>query len=108
VVPWREASTEFRDRNPTSGRFAHGWSSDFARSNWLPGDTVRPFVVDVTNALAPSIGGEHTVEFLVEGDMGGGVWFVSSFVSATPPTEPPLRISTALGNGAVHLRPVQW
>jgi hypothetical protein len=73
VTPWRNASDQFRSRNPTSGRWdGNGdgdttdpyptdyWSSDFARAGWLPGDYVRPYVIDITSALANGIPGSHT------------------------------------------------
>lgn len=82
AAPWRNKSTKFRNRNPRSGRFPHGWSSDFGRSGWLPGDVVHPYVVDVTAALADSKDGTHKIAYEVA-RFDAGWWVVSSYLSAT-------------------------
>lgn len=83
-IPWRNASKKLRNVNPRSGRFADDrWSSDFARSGWLPGDRVHPFVIDVTGAIGESLNGKSKIEFQIEGDLRGGHFTVSSFLSAT-------------------------
>ncbi len=84
AFPWRNYSKKFRSVNPRSGRFkGDRWSSDFARSGWLPGDRVHPFVIDVTSAIGQSPDGPHKIEFKIEGDLRGGHFTVSSFLSAT-------------------------
>lgn len=64
-VPWREDGPLFRRFSPTSGRWSGDiWSSDLSRSNWIPGDQVRPMIFELGHYLTP---GEHTIRFAVEG-----------------------------------------
>ena len=101
TTPWRNASDALRSVNPCSGRWdGNGdgdttdpypidtWSSDFARSNWLPGDDVTPFVIDVTDAFDPLLT-THTIEYETTGDFSpDGAFTVSSFLSATDICDP--------------------
>lgn len=64
-VPWREDGPLFRRFSPTSGKWSGDiWSSDLSRSNWIPGDQVRPMIFELGNYLAP---GKHSIRFAVEG-----------------------------------------
>jgi hypothetical protein len=81
--PWRDDCRDFRDRNPTSGRWGDTWSSDFSRSGWCPGDIVYPHILDVTWFLQQ---GEHELTYLIENirpsdNSGTGYWRTSSFLS---------------------------
>lgn len=111
LTPWRNATDQFRSRNPTSGRSdGNGdgdttdpyptdyWSSDFGRSGWLPGDYVRPYIWDVTSALG-TLSGTHTISFDYLDDIGtasGGYWILSSYVSATLSAAAPLATAIKL------------
>jgi hypothetical protein len=64
-VPWREDGPLFRKFSPTSGKWDGDiWSSDLSRSNWIPGDQVRPMIFELDQFLSP---GTHTIRFSVEG-----------------------------------------
>ena len=112
--PWRSASDDLRSRNPTSGRWdGNGdgdttdayptdyWSSDFARSGWLPGDYVHPSVVDITSALG-TLPGSHTISYDYLDNIGtaGGYWVLSSYVSATLSSAAPLATAITLAASA--------
>lgn len=97
-VVWRESSTEFRSVNPFSAKWdtdgdgvIDTWSSDLARSGWLPGDDVDPFWIDLTDLLTP---GHHTIAYLIEGiDPNNGSWCVGSFLSASVVVSEPSALS---------------
>ena len=108
--PWRNASDALRSRNPTSGRWDNNgdgdttdpyptdtWSSDFARSGWLPGDYVHPYVLDITSALG-ALPGSHTISYDYLDNIGtaGGYWVLSSYVSATLSSAAPLATAVTL------------
>lgn len=81
-VPWRTDGINFRSVNPWSGRWGDVWSSDFARSGWIPGDDVNPYVIDVTDFLTP---GRHNISYQIEGietddGDGYGYWRTSSYL----------------------------
>lgn len=81
-VPWRTDGINFRSVNPWSGRWGDVWSSDFARSGWVLGDDVDPYVIDVTDYLTP---GRHNISYEIagietdDGD-GYGYWRTSSYL----------------------------
>lgn len=82
--PWRDDCFNFRDRNPTSGRWGDVWSSDLDRSGWCPGDIVYPVILDVTDKLND---GPHNFSYWIENirpkDIDGdyGYWRVSSYLT---------------------------
>lgn len=101
-VPWRTDGPDFRDVNPTSGRWdGNGdgdttdpypidrWSSDFPRSGWIPGDDVDPYVIDITPYLRNPI--RHQVRLLIDDVDINSYWRVSAYASGTlvPPHDPP-------------------
>ncbi|MCB9219216.1 MAG: T9SS type A sorting domain-containing protein [Ignavibacteriales bacterium] len=82
--PWRDDCINFRDRNPSSGRWGDVWSSDLDRSGWCPGDIVYPVILDVTDQLDDGL---HDITYWIENirpkDVNGnyGYWRVSSFLT---------------------------
>ncbi len=93
-IPWRTDGPNFRDVNPTSGRFDGNsdgdttdpypidvWSSDFPRSGWVPGDEVAPYLIDVTEYIEP--GRTHDVELTIAGVDINSYWRVSAYLSGT-------------------------
>ncbi len=82
--PWRDDCKNFRDRNPTSGRWGDVWSSDLDRSGWCPGDIVYPVILDVSSELNS---GSHNLAYWIENirpkNVNGdyGYWRVSSFLT---------------------------
>jgi hypothetical protein len=103
TIPWRDDCASFRRFNPTSGvwlkkdsasyidfeakaykikeieeRIA---SSDLSRSNWCPGSSVKPFVVDLGDLKA----GEHTMQILIPAtaayDDKLNHWLVSAYIT---------------------------
>jgi hypothetical protein len=89
-IPWRTDGRNFRSVNPSSGRWGDVWSSDLARSGWIPGDDVDPYVIDVSQYLT---NGRHTIEYQIEGiepddGDGYGYWRTSSYITGFYPTEP--------------------
>lgn len=101
-VPWRTDGINFRSVNPWSGRWGDVWSSDFARSGWVPGDDVDPYVIDVTDYLPP---GRHNITYEIvgietdDGD-GYGYWRTSSYLFGFAP-EPEVMAGDYNGDGAV-------
>ncbi len=82
--PWRDDCRNFRDRNPTSGKWGDVWSSDLDRSGWCPGDIVYPLILDVSDQLSS---GQHNISYWIEdirpkdGTGNYGYWRVSSFLT---------------------------
>ncbi len=103
TIPWRDDCASFRRFNPTSGvwikkdsasyidydakeykvkeieeRIA---SSDLSRSNWCPGSSVKPFVVDLNYLKA----GKHTVKISIPATEADGEklnhWLVSAYIT---------------------------
>lgn len=57
-IPWRTDCGSYRLSNPASGNFGNGLSSsDYSRSNWCPGTTTNPILIDLGDMKA----GQHTL-----------------------------------------------
>lgn len=57
-VPWRTDCGSYRLYNPASGNFNNGLSSsDYSRSNWCPGTTTNPVMIDLGDLKA----GQHSI-----------------------------------------------
>ncbi|MDX1701867.1 MAG: peptide-N-glycosidase F-related protein, partial [Melioribacteraceae bacterium] len=82
--PWRDDCINFRDRNPSSGRWGDVWSSDLDRSGWCPGDIVYPLILDVSDQLS---GGPHNLTYWIKDirrkglDGHYGYWRISSYLT---------------------------
>ncbi|WPO79314.1 GLPGLI family protein [Flavobacterium sp. KACC 22761] len=80
-TPWRTDCGSYRLSNPASGNFGNGLSSsDLSRSNWCPGTTTNPNLIDLGN-LTP---GKHTIRVMIplgkpEGT-SSSAWNVSGFL----------------------------
>lgn len=80
-TPWRTDCGSYRLSNPASGNFGSGLSSsDLSRSNWCPGTTTNPNLIDLGN-LSP---GKHTIRVSIplgkpEGT-SSSAWNVSGFL----------------------------
>jgi GLPGLI family protein len=80
-TPWRTDCGSYRLSNPASGNFGNGLSSsDLSRSNWCPGTTTNPNLIDLGN-LSP---GKHTIRVSIplgkpEGT-SSSAWNVSGFL----------------------------
>ncbi|OOG77360.1 GLPGLI family protein [Flavobacterium sp. A45] len=80
-TPWRTDCGSYRLSNPASGNFGNGLSSsDLSRSNWCPGTTTNPNLIDLGN-LSP---GKHTIRVSIpigkpEGN-SSSAWNVSGFL----------------------------
>ncbi|AOW10279.1 peptide-N-glycosidase [Flavobacterium gilvum] len=80
-TPWRTDCGSYRLSNPASGNFGNGLSSsDESRSNWCPGTTTNPNLIDLGN-LSP---GKHTIRISIplgkqEGN-SSSAWNVSGFL----------------------------
>jgi hypothetical protein len=80
-TPWRTDCGSYRLSNPASGNFGSGLSSsDLSRSNWCPGTTTNPNLIDLGN-LTP---GKHTIRVSIplgkpEGT-SSSAWNVSGFL----------------------------
>ncbi|KAF2513673.1 GLPGLI family protein [Flavobacterium zhairuonense] len=80
-TPWRTDCGSYRLSNPASGNFGNGLSSsDLSRSNWCPGTTTNPNLIDLGN-LTP---GKHTIRVSIpmgkpEGT-SSSAWNVSGFL----------------------------
>ena len=80
-TPWRNDCGSYRLSNPASGNFGNGLSSsDESRSNWCPGTTTNPNLIDLGN-LSP---GKHTIRVYIplgkpEGN-SSSAWNVSGFL----------------------------
>lgn len=62
-VPWREDGPLFRPFSPTSAKWEGDvWSSDLSRSNWIPGDQVKPMVFELGEHLKA---GRHKISLAV-------------------------------------------
>ncbi len=82
--PWRDDCRQYRERNPYTSHWADGsWSSDYSRSGWCPGCEVKPYEIDLSDALTT---GKHSIKFAIErmrpknekGDFG--YWRVSAYL----------------------------
>lgn len=93
-TPWRTDGHKYRHLNPTSGRWdGNGdgdtddaypedrWSSDFPRSNWVPGQDVEPILVDLSQQLGDA--GEHTITIQIDDIDKDSFWRVSAYLSGT-------------------------
>lgn len=101
-VPWRTDGRNFRRVNPWSGRWGDVWSSDLARSGWIPGDDVDPYIIDATQWLTP---GRHNVSFEIagiepDGGDGYGYWRTSAYLFGYA-AEPEVLAGDYNGDGAV-------
>ena len=85
--PWRIDGNKFRDINPLSGRWGRGnqqvWSSDFPRSGWMPGNMIKPKIVEITRNILPN--GPNTFMFDIEDvkprdSKGLEYWRVSAYL----------------------------
>ncbi|MNX96189.1 hypothetical protein D3C86_1284950 [compost metagenome] len=80
-TPWRTDCGSYRLSNPASGNFGTGLSSsDLSRSNWCPGTTTNPNLIDLGN-ISP---GKHTIRVSIplgkpEGS-SSSAWNVSGFL----------------------------
>ena len=80
-TPWRTDCGSYRLSNPASGNFGSGLSSsDLSRSNWCPGTTTNPNLIDLGN-LSP---GKHVIRVSIplgkpEGT-SSSTWNVSGFL----------------------------
>ena len=80
-TPWRTDCGSYRLSNPASGNFGSGLSSsDLSRSNWCPGTTTNPNLIDLGN-LSP---GKHVIRVSIplgkpEGT-SSSAWNVSGFL----------------------------
>lgn len=80
-TPWRTDCGSYRLSNPASGNFGNGLSSsDESRSNWCPGTTTNPNLIDLGN-LSP---GKHIIRVSIplgkpEGT-SSSAWNVSGFL----------------------------
>ena len=103
TIPWRDDCSSFRRFNPTSGvwlkkdsasyidfeaqtykikmieeRIA---SSDLSRSNWCPGSSVDPFVIDLGDLKS----GEHSIEIAIPATLASedkfNHWLVSAYLT---------------------------
>ena len=103
TIPWRDDCASFRRFNPTSGvwikkdsasyidsktssyqikeieeRIA---SSDLSRSNWCPGSSVEPFIVDLSYLKA----GKHNLKVVIPATEADGDklnhWLVSAYIT---------------------------
>src|SRR3990167_7547023 len=80
-TPWRTDCGSYRLSNPASGNFGTGLSSsDLSRSNWCPGTTTIPNLIDLGN-ISP---GKHTIRVSIplgkpEGS-SSSAWNVSGFL----------------------------
>lgn len=80
-TPWRTDCGSYRLSNPASGNFGSGLSSsDLSRSNWCPGTTTNPNLIELGN-LSP---GKHTIRVAIplgkpEGT-SSSAWNVSGFL----------------------------
>ena len=80
-TPWRTDCGSYRLSNPASGNFGNGLSSsDESRSNWCPGTTTNPNLIDLGNLSA----GKHTIRVSIPlGKQEGtstSAWNVSGFL----------------------------
>ncbi len=91
-VPWRTDGHQYRHLNPTSGRWdgngdgdtddpypVDRWSSDFPRSNWVPGQDVEPIRIDLSEPLGGA--GEHTLTIRIDDIGKDSFWRVSAYLS---------------------------
>lgn len=80
-TPWRTDCGSYRLSNPASGNFSNGLSSsDESRSNWCPGTTTNPNLIDL-GSLSPGI---HSIRVSIplgkpEGN-SSSAWNVSGFL----------------------------
>lgn len=80
-TPWRTDCGSYRLSNPASGNFSNGLSSsDESRSNWCPGTTTNPNLIDL-GSLSPGI---HSIRVSIplgkpEGNSSSS-WNVSGFL----------------------------
>lgn len=80
-TPWRTDCGSYRLSNPASGNFSNGLSSsDESRSNWCPGTTTNPNLID----LGPLSTGIHSIRVSIplgkpEGN-SSSAWNVSGFL----------------------------
>ncbi|MCD0468685.1 PNGase F N-terminal domain-containing protein [Flavobacterium sp. JAS] len=80
-TPWRTDCGSYRLSNPASGNFGNGLSSsDLSRSNWCPGTTTNPNLIDLGNLSS----GKHTIRVAIplgkpEGT-SSSAWNVSGFL----------------------------
>lgn len=80
-TPWRTDCGSYRLSNPASGNFGNGLSSsDLSRSNWCPGTTTNPNLIDL-GSLSP---GKHTIRISIPLGKPEGTstssWNVSGFL----------------------------
>ncbi len=82
-IPWRDDCRLYRRFSPISAKWQGDlWSSDLSRSNWSPGDQVRPMIFELGKYLKS---GKHTIRFSVE-NMGVSTegnlnyWNISAFL----------------------------
>lgn len=103
TIPWRDDCASFRRFNPTSGVWLKkdsasyiDWkvkkykvkeieeriaSSDLSRSNWCPGSSVKPMVIELKDVQA----GKHTLKIAIDATEAVGDklnhWLVSAYLT---------------------------
>lgn len=77
-VPWRTDCGSYRLYNPASGNFNNGLSSsDYSRSNWCPGTTTNPIMIDLGDLKS----GPHTIQVKIPQGEPEGTSFSSWNIS---------------------------